>query len=183
MSLNSPESTPANPSYAVLRAGLVGGATLGLAMAGQRMATSQEMALLGWFIVIFGFFCVGHFAVRELTQIQNRRAIIRLGLVSGLIAGIVAGLAFVFVNLALSLDTEQLQLMRASALERMSQMTPQQAQALKDSHIDADLLAQWSYGLATGCCGLMVPIMGSVLGAFGALSASNKSSSSAEPSA
>lgn len=136
------------------------------------MASSPEMALLGWFIVIFGFFCVGYFAAREFAPQKNRREVIRLGLVSGLIAGIVAGLAFVVMNLALSLDTEQLKLMRDSALERMSQMTPQQAQALKDSHIDADLLAHWSYGIATGCCGLMVPLLGTVLGAFGAMSTS-----------
>ena len=175
MSLNSPDSPPVNPTYAILRAGLVGGATLGLAMAGQRMATAPEMALLGWFIVIFGFFCVGYFAAREAAANQTRRALIRQGLVSGLIAGIVAGLAFVVMNLALSLDTEQLQIIRASALENMRQLSPDQARVLQNSPAELDRLMRLSFGIATGCCGLLVPIMGMGLGAFGALSAASAS--------
>ena len=181
MSLNSQESVPTNPSYSVLRAGLVGGATLGLAIAGQRMATSPEMAILGWFIVVFGFFCVGYFAVREIVTSKSRKDLIRLGLVSGLIAGVVAGLAFVVMNLALSLDVAQIQLIRESAMQNMNQLSPEQAQVLKNNPLEMDQLVRLSYGIATGCCGLLVPILGTVLGAFGALSAANANNKPATP--
>ena len=173
MSLN-PENPPApapHPSYAVLRAGLVGGATLGIAIAGQRMATSPEMSILGWFIIIFGLFCVGYFAVRDVTTLKRRREAARLGLVSGLIAGVVIGLAFVVINLVLSLDTQQLQLIRAGAMENMQQLSPEQAQLFQNNPVELDKVVRLSYGIATGCCGLLLPMMGLVLGAFGAMSA------------
>lgn len=171
----------------MLRAGLVGGATLGIAIAGQRMATSPEMSILGWFIVIFGLFCVGYFAVRDVLShlhadaatlgqparpFKRRRDAVRLGLVSGLIAGVVIGLAFVVINLVLSLDAEQLQMMREGALENMRQWSPEQAQVLQGSPAELDSMVRLSYGIATGCCGLILPIMGMLLSAFGALSAS-----------
>ncbi len=194
-----PPSPPPSPSsyyqsYAVLRAGLVGGATLGIALAGQRMATSPEMSILGWFIVIFGLFCVGYFAVRDVlshthandpadasaltkpaSPFKRRRDAVRLGLVSGLIAGVVIGLAFVVINLVLSLDAEQLQMMREGALENMRQWSPEQAQVLQNSPAELDSMVRLSYGIATGCCGLILPIMGMLLSAFGALSASPQS--------
>ena len=160
-------------TQSILRAGLVGGITLGLAVAAQRFATDYAMQSLGLVIVIVGFSVTGLFAARD-GEVKRGRDGLRVGLVSGLVAGFFVALAYIAINIIMALDPNQVEFVRSQY--------PQQLQALREvaPSLAAQSLAQWNamnakeqaaftqmaFGVAA-CCGIAYPLMGSVLGAMG----------------
>jgi hypothetical protein len=160
-------------TLAILRTGLIGGITLGLAIAAQRFATDYEMQSLGLIIVIAGFSLVGVFAARD-SEVTRGREGLRVGLLSGLVAGFFVALAYIAVNIIMALDPSQVEFVRSQY--------PQQIEALREvaPTFAAQSLAQWNamnareqaaftqlaFGFAA-CCGVVYPFMGSALGAMG----------------
>ena len=98
---NSDADAPATQS--ILRTGLIGGITLGLAVAAQRFATDYAMQSLGLVIVIVGFSVIGLFAARD-SDVKRGREGLRVGLVSGLVAGFFVALAYIAINIVMALD-------------------------------------------------------------------------------
>ena len=159
---------------AILRTGLIGGITLGLAIAAQRFASSYAMQTLGLMIVIIGFSLIGLFAARD-GEVTRGRAGLRVGLVSGLIAGFFVALAYVAVNFIVALEPSQVELIRSQfpqQVEAMRAFAPDMAtQSLAQwkamSKSEQAAIVQMSFGLGAACFGIIYPIMGSVLGAMG----------------
>ncbi len=160
-------------TQSILRTGLIGGITLGFAVAAQRFATSYAMQSLGLVIVIVGFSVIGLFAARD-SEVKRGRDGLRVGLVTGLVAGFFVALAYIAVNIIMALDPKQVELVRSQY--------PQQLAALREvaPALAAQSLAQWNamnakeqaaftqmaFSIAA-CCGVAYPLMGSALGAMG----------------
>jgi hypothetical protein len=160
-------------TLAILRTGLIGGITLGLAIAAQRYAKDYAMQSLGLIIVIVGFSLIGLFAARE-GEVKRGREGLRVGLLSGLVAGFFVALAYIAINIIMALDPNQVEFVRTQY--------PQQLEALRELSPDlaAQSMAQWNamnanqqaaftqmaFGFAA-CCGVVYPLMGSALGAMG----------------
>jgi hypothetical protein len=159
---------------AVLRAGAVGGITLAVAVAAQRMAKDPGMALLGILIVIVGFSVVGMFAARD-SSAADKRAGSRAGVLSGLVAGFFVALAFVAVNFVVALEPEQVDMIRQQfpqTVQAMRSFSPQLAeQSLQQwqamTPAQQAQMAQFSVGISAACCGIFYPLLGLLLGAMG----------------
>lgn len=160
-------------TQSILRAGSIGGITLGLAVAAQRFATDYAMQSLGLIIVIVGFSVIGLFAARD-SEAKRGRDGLRIGLLSGLVAGFFVALAYIAINIIMALDPKQVELVRAQY--------PQQLAALREvaPSLAAQSLSQWNAMNAkeqaaftqmafsiSACCGVAYPLMGSALGAMG----------------
>ena len=154
-------------TLATLRAGAIGGITLALAIAAQRFATDYFGQMCGLVIVVIGFSVVGLFAARNSGAV-DRRAGSRVGLVSGLIAGLFVALAFVAVNLVVSLEPSQLAELRQQVLDQINMWPPQQAAMFQQMSLaEQDALIRVATGTGLACCGIAFPLLGLLLGSMG----------------
>lgn len=167
MQPSSPQDASSHNMRPALRVGLIGGLTLGLAVAAQQVAGSVEMRMLGNFIVMAGFALTGWFAARE-TRAQVRQQGTGAGALSGLIAGLFVSAAFIALSMILSLDPDY---MRTLQMQIKAQLSADQMSQLQSSGVDMRSFTQFSYGFGIFCCGLSFPVLGLLLGAVGGGSA------------
>lgn len=156
-------------SRAALRAGIIGGLAIGLAVVAQQTTDTVELRLLGLMITFGGLGVVGLFAARD-AGTHPRSASMRAGAIGGLIAGLVAGLAVVGLLLVLSVNGE----FAARVQEALQQLyTPDQLRLIQESGLTLDVLTQATVAMQMMCCGAGLPIVGLVFGALGGSLASS----------
>jgi branched-subunit amino acid permease len=151
---------------APFRVGLIGGLVLAVAVAAQRFATDELNATIGWMIVTGGMGLTGFYAAREAGAQDGKRGA-RAGAVGGLVAGILIALAYVAIFVLQSMTPEF-----NAQIERQlrEQSTPQQTQAMQELGWTTRTVAQMAVAIASACCGTLIPIMSTLLGALGGVS-------------
>lgn len=164
-----PSPTPdpiAQSRSAPLRVGLIGGLVLAVAIAAQRFATDELNATIGWMIVTGGMGLTGFYAARESGALDRRHGG-RSGAVAGLIAGILIALAYVAILVVQSMSPEF-----NAELERQlqQQTTPQRTQAMQELGVTTRSITQLAVTFAVACCGTLIPLMSTILGALGGVS-------------
>ncbi|MCS6773852.1 MAG: hypothetical protein RMM31_03300 [Anaerolineae bacterium] len=168
-------NSPRGNLRAALRVGLIGGAVLALATAGQQAAQTPEMYFLGTLIILVGFSATGYYAARE-SGARQRRVASGTGAVGGLIAGLIVAVASTAFSLLTALDPEAMRLLEEQTLRQLS---PAQVAQLQAAGVELRQLVQLSFGLGVLCIGLGIPVVAALLGALGG--ATRTSSTQAKP--
>jgi hypothetical protein len=162
--MKQPELTPAEVNqrrFAPVRAGLIGGVTLAIAMTALVVSKDEGGRLLGMMIVSAGLNIVGYYSASQSASATRGKAM-RAGAVGGLIAGVLIALAFAAASIIQSFQPELFNAIVKQAAPGLPQF--QRDQLFTGGVLTAEGRAvfQAAMVLSISLCGMGLPVIGAI---------------------